>query len=81
MLKYGKIKPSPVIYSDSAYCINTFTDWMYKWEKNNWQKANGSEPENLDLIQAYYNKEQEGYRVYFKKVKYWGFTKVFFYFH
>ena len=25
------------IYSDSAYCINILTSWIYKWSQNNWK--------------------------------------------
>ena len=40
----------PIIYSDSAYCVNTINDWMYRWERNGWLKSNNTTPENLDLI-------------------------------
>ena len=39
------------IYSDSAYCINIFTQWIKKWEENGWTRGKKGEPiENLDLI-------------------------------
>ena len=44
----------PIVYSDSNYCVQTFNDWMFKWAKNNWIKSDKKIPENLDLIQAYY---------------------------
>ena len=46
---------SAVIYSDSAYAINTFTNWMYSWEHNNWTKSDGKVPENLDLVKAFFD--------------------------
>ena len=46
---------SAIIYSDSAYAINTFTNWMYSWERNNWTKSNGKIPENLDLVKAFFD--------------------------
>ena len=46
---------SAVIYSDSAYAINTFTNWMYSWERNNWTKSDGKVPENLDLVKAFFD--------------------------
>ena len=46
---------SAVIYSDSAYAINTFTNWMYSWERNNWTKSEGKNPENLDLVKAFFD--------------------------
>ena len=46
---------SAIIYSDSAYAINTFTNWMYSWERNNWIKSDGKTPENLDLVKAFFD--------------------------
>ena len=72
-LKYGipaaaGIEP-PVVYSDSAYCVNTFNTWMFSWAKNNWIKSDKKRPENLDLIQMYYRYYQKGYRINLQKVK------------
>lgn len=44
----------PVVYSDSAYCVNTFNTWMHSWRRNGWLKSDNKKPENLDLIQDYY---------------------------
>lgn len=59
----------PIVYSDSNYCVQTFNDWMFKWANNNWIKSDKKIPENLDLIQAYYNWYQKGYRIDLRKVK------------
>lgn len=59
----------PIVYSDSAYCINTFNDWMFRWAANNWIKSDGKTPENLDLIQAYYEHYMNGYRIDLRKIK------------
>ena len=59
----------PIVYSDSAYCVNTFNDWMFRWAANNWIKSDGKKPENLDLIQAYYEHYMNGYRIDLRKVK------------
>jgi len=59
----------PIVYSDSAYAINTFENWMFNWAKNGWRKSNNQIPENLELIQAYYNWYQKGYRIELRKVK------------
>lgn len=59
----------PVVYSDSAYCVNTFNDWMFRWAQNNWIKSDKKVPENLDLIQAYYEHYQKGYRIDLRKVQ------------
>lgn len=71
MFKYGQKSPLPPpnVYSDSAYAINTLTDWMFTWEKKGWLKSNNKPPENLDLIQSYFNFYQKGYRINLIKVK------------
>ena len=76
-LNYG-VKPSqesfstsniPVVYSDSAYCVNTFNTWIFNWARNGWIKSDNKTPENLDLIQAYYDWYQKGYRIELRKIK------------
>lgn len=40
-----------VIYSDSAYCINIFTQWAKGWEQNGWTRGRKHEKiENLEII-------------------------------
>lgn len=70
-LKYGStgIWTPPIVYSDSAYCVNTFTIWMDAWEHNGWLKSDNTEPLNLDLIKAYYEYRRRGYYIDLKKVK------------
>ena len=71
-LKYGVQKDCfqyPTIYSDSAYAINTYSTWMFSWARNNWLKSDKKVPENLDLIKAYYDWYQMGYRINLVKVK------------
>ena len=68
-LKYGDKDNPPTVYSDSAYCVNTFTNWMFSWEKNGWLKSDNKTPENLDLIKPFFNYWQKGYRIDLKKVK------------
>ena len=72
-LKYGVPAAAgtepPTVYSDSAYCINTFTNWMFSWAKNGWIKSDKKVPENLDLIQMFYRRWNQGYRINFQKVK------------
>ena len=67
MIKYGKERPAPTVYSDSAYCVNTLTSWMYGWAKRGWVKSDNKEPENLDLIKAFYNLTQQGYVIDLRK--------------
>ena len=59
----------PIVYSDSNYCVQTFNEWMFSWAKNGWTKSDRKTPENLDLIQAYYDHYQKGYRIDLRKVK------------
>ncbi len=44
----------PIIYSDSAYCVNIVNDWMYSWERNNWMRPNNQEIKNLEIIKQIY---------------------------
>ena len=59
----------PIVYSDSNYCVQTFNSWMFNWANNGWVKSDKKTPENLDLIQAYYEWYQKGYRINLRKVK------------
>ena len=40
----------PIIYSDSAYCVNLINDWMYSWERNGWKRPKDQEVKNLEII-------------------------------
>lgn len=54
--KYGSLGfEVPVVYSDSAYSVNTFNNWMFGWQRNGWVKSDRKTPENLDLVKEYYN--------------------------
>ena len=72
MKNYGSkewSKDIPEVYSDSIYSVNTLNDWMFNWAKNNWIKSDKKTPENLDLIQEYYNLYQSGLRINLKHIK------------
>lgn len=47
-------KKNIVIYTDSMYCINTYTKWAKNWAKNNWKKSNNKPVENLELVKKMY---------------------------
>lgn len=64
--EFGEI---PIVYSDSAYAINCFNNWMWNWSSNNWLKSDKKVPENLELIKTYYDWWQKGYRIDLRKVK------------
>lgn len=59
----------PVVYSDSAYAINTLMNWKNNWKQNNWLKSDNKEPENLNLIKIYDMIESKGYRIELRKIK------------
>ena len=67
MLNYGN--ENPIVFSDSAYSVNTYTNWMFGWAKRGWLKSDKKPPENLDLIQAYYEYYQKGYRIQLEHCK------------
>lgn len=69
MFEFGDKEFAPTVYTDSAYVYNIFTDWMYMWEMRGWLKGDGTVPENLDLIQAYFDHEKRGYHINLKKIK------------
>ena len=52
MLNYGvkcdEWGQPPIVYSDSAYCVNTFNEWMFSWARKGWIKSDKQVPENLD---------------------------------
>lgn len=43
------------IISDSAYCVNMVTSWIFNWARNGWRTAAKKPVENLDYVQAIYN--------------------------
>ena len=57
-----------IIYSDSAYAINTFTNWMFSWERNGWVKGDGKVAENLELVKAFFELNKK-YKITLNKVK------------
>ena len=72
-LLYTKYKnEKATIYSDSAYCINILTSWIYSWSKNNWKTSKGETIKNLDIILSlykYYNINFFINQIVFAKVK------------
>lgn len=74
-IKLAKIltKTNPqeiLIYSDSAYCVNTINVWMYSWASNNWiKKTDKKAPENLQLIKNIYELMQFERNIKVLKIK------------
>ena len=69
MLHFGSKTSPPIVYSDSSYCVNTFNNWMFAWQKKGWIKSDKKVPENLEIIKAYYEWYQLGYRIDLRKIK------------
>lgn len=69
LIKYGKQKTTPLVYSDSAYAVNTYNTWMWGWASKGWTKSDNKEIKNLDLIQTYYNLCQQGYKIDLQKCR------------
>lgn len=58
----------PTIYSDSSYCVNSFTNWIDGWKANGWTRAGGKKLENLDLIKIY-DALRQTHRIELVKIK------------
>ena len=57
------------IISDSAYCINMVTSWIFNWARNSWRTAAKKPVVNLDLVQAIYKLiDQPFYHCSFEKI-------------
>ena len=48
-LKKIKPKSEVIIFTDSTYVKNGITEWIKKWEKNDWKNANKKPVKNKDL--------------------------------
>lgn len=59
----------PIVYSDSAYAINSFTQWKNSWKARGWTRPGGKPVENLELVKAYDALEQMGLQIDLIKVK------------
>ena len=44
-----------LVYSDSAYAVNSINTWMNGWARNGWVNSKKKPVENLDLIQEIYS--------------------------
>ena len=46
---------SYLVYSDSAYAVNSINTWMNGWARNGWVNSKKKPVENLNLIQEIYS--------------------------
>jgi len=58
-----------LIYSDSAYVVQTANKWMFNWASKGWKKADNKEPENLDLVKSLYQLMQFERAIKIVKIK------------
>jgi ribonuclease HI len=40
-----------IVYTDSMLLIKSLTEWLPSWKRNNWNKSDGQQIANLDLVQ------------------------------
>ena len=45
---------SYLVYSDSAYAVNSINIWMWSWAKSNWRNSKNEEVKNIDLVKNLY---------------------------
>lgn len=55
-LNYAESHPQDqfIIYSDSAYVVNSYNSWIRGWAAKGWKNSKKQTVENLDLMQALY---------------------------
>lgn len=69
MWNYGNDIFPPTVYSDSAYCVNSLTSWIWGWERNGWVKSDGKELQNRDIMETFVRLWRAGYQINLVKVK------------
>lgn len=69
MWNYGNKTNPPTVYSDSAYCVNSLTNWVWGWLKNGWTKSDGGPVQNVDIMSAFVELWRAGYQINLVKVK------------
>lgn len=45
------------LYSDSNLCVQTYNDWMHRWQERGWKKK-GGDIANLELVQELFKLKQ-----------------------
>lgn len=59
----------PIVYTDSMYCINSFTNWIKSWKARGWIRPGNKPLENLDLIKEWDNLCNQGYKIDLRYIK------------
>lgn len=62
-LGYAESNPNDyfIIYSDSAYVVNSFNSWMHTWAANGWKNSKKQIVENVDLMRALYEYQKKDF--------------------
>lgn len=73
-IKENNTKFTILIKTDSMFCINVITKWMYNWKRNNWKKSDKKTIENQDLTEQIYDlmgnvKKHNNFNVEFKHIR------------
>lgn len=50
-----------IIFSDSAYTVNSFNSWMSGWAANGWRNSKKVVVENVDLMQTLYEYKKKDF--------------------
>lgn len=65
----GQACDTDIIYTDSAYIVGGYNQWLEGWKKRNWRKPDKKPPEHLDLWQKIDRLQQDRPSVKVVKVK------------
>lgn len=57
-----------IIYSDSAYLINTYTQWIDGWAKRSWVKGDGTPCANIEILERIHEIKRSKLPVEFRKI-------------
>ena len=59
-IKYARANKNKnfICYSDSAYVVNTVTNWIFGWARNGWKNSKKQIVENYDLMTQLYDEVQ-----------------------
>ena len=49
--RFANYDTTLVIYTDSAYCQQMLTDWIWNWARKDWKTSTNKPIENADLVQ------------------------------
>lgn len=59
----------PIVYTDSMYCVNSFTTWIRNWKARGWTRPGNKPLENLDLIKQWDSLCEQGNKIDLQYIK------------